>query len=62
MKRRYRIYCDTSFWNRLGDRDDFSRRRLSYHFLNRACARHLVLVSSLVYQEVEILPIPRKGG
>lgn len=52
----YRLYLDTSFWNRLADRQNFRLRRDTYHFLNRACARHEILVSPLVIAEVQATP------
>jgi predicted nucleic acid-binding protein len=58
--RRYRLYLDTSFWNRLADRQNFQMRRDSYHFLNRACAKHEILVSPLVVAEVQATPDPEE--
>lgn len=55
-ERRFRLYLDTSFWNRLADRQNFRMRRDSYHFLNRSCARHVILVSPLVNCEVAATP------
>lgn len=58
MKRRYRLYLETSFWNRLGDpRNDF-RRRASYRFLRRVVRQHhTVLVSDLVLEEARATPL-----
>lgn len=58
MKRK--LYLETSFWNRLGDRENLEMRRLSYRFLNRSCARHDVLVSPLVLEEVGDTPDPEE--
>ena len=58
--RRYRLYLDTSFWNRLADRQNFQMRRDSYHFLNRACATQDILVSPLVVAEVKAAPDPEE--
>jgi len=59
-QRRFRLYLDTSFWNRLPDRQNFQMRRDSYHFLNRACVRQEILVSPLVIAEVEETPDPEE--
>src|SRR3990172_2595660 len=56
MKRK--VYFDTCLWNRLGDRQNLEMRRVSYRFLNRACARHEVLVSPLVLEEIAETPDP----
>ncbi len=58
--RQFRLYLDTSLWNRLGDRESFAARRASFQFLNRACARHLILVSPLVIAEVGNTPDPQE--
>lgn len=58
--RRFRLYLDTSFWNRLADRQNFPMRRDTYHFLNRACARQEVLVSPLVIAEIQATPDPEE--
>lgn len=55
---RYRLYLDTSFWDRLGDPQHPPERKTSYRFLNRACARHEVLISPLVIDEVRNTPDP----
>lgn len=56
MKHRYRLYLETSFWNRLGDRTSWDRRKASYRFLHRACMHQEILVSPLVLQEVRRTP------
>lgn len=56
MKRRYRLYVDTSVWNRLGDRAAWLMRRESYRFLNRGCSGHDILVSPLVLEEIHDTP------
>jgi hypothetical protein len=55
-KRRYRLYLDSSIWNRLADPENFQMRRDSYHFLNRACVRHEILTSPVVVAEVRETP------
>lgn len=60
MKRRYRLYLETSFWDRLGDRHSLGMRQATYRFLNRACARHHVLISPAVTDEVERTPDPQE--
>ncbi|MBI2931798.1 MAG: hypothetical protein HYY16_09115 [Planctomycetes bacterium] len=55
-----KLYCDTAFWNRLGDRVNLEMRRLTYRFLNRVCARHEVLVSPLVLEEIAETPDPEE--
>lgn len=58
MKRRHRIYLETSFFDRLGDQVNLEMRRTSYRFLNRACQGHQVLVSPIVCHEIEETPDP----
>lgn len=58
MRRRFRLYLDAAFWNRLGDPLHPPERRISYHFLNRACAHQDVLISPLVIEEVRNTPDP----
>ncbi len=55
---RLRLYIETSFWNRLGDREHLDMRRDTYRFLNRACRRHDVLISPFVIDEVQQGPDP----
>lgn len=56
MKRRYRIYLDTSFWGRLEETTLQKDRRTSYRFLNRSCRGHDILVSPLVLDEIRRNP------
>jgi len=56
MKRRYRLYLDSSFWRRLGDRTNVEMRRESYRFLNRGCRWNTVLASPLVISELRQTP------
>lgn len=56
VKRVYRLYLDTAFWNRLGDSRNWGMRRLSYRFLNRACPGHEILISPLVLAEIAQTP------
>jgi len=58
VSRRFRLYLDTSVWNRLADPVNFVMRRDTYHFLNRAAARHILVVSPLVIAEVQETPDP----
>jgi hypothetical protein len=60
MKRRYRIYLETSFWDRLGDRQNLEMRRITYRFLNRSCRIHDILVSPIVCHEIEETPDPQE--
>ncbi len=60
MTTRYRLYLETSFWNRLADRDHLDMRRTTYRFLNRACRRHDVLISPFVIEEVRQAPDPEE--
>jgi hypothetical protein len=60
MKRRYRIYLETSFWDRLGDRENLEMRRMTYRFLNRACRGHHILVSPVACHEIEETPDPQE--
>lgn len=57
---RRRIYADTSVLNRLADRENLEMRRMTYRFLNRACAHHKILVSPLVLDEVNETPDPEE--
>lgn len=58
MKRRYRLYLETSFWDRLGDPRADVRRRVSYRFLRRSTRQHhQILVSDLVLEEVRATPM-----
>lgn len=54
MKRRYRLYCETSYWKRLGDAMTDGRRRVSYRFLRAVAGRHQLLLSRLVLQEIAL--------
>jgi len=57
MKRRYRLYLETSFWKRLGDPRLDERRRDSYRFLRAlAGGRHRILISRLVTRELDETP------
>ena len=56
MKRRYRIYLDSSFWRRLGDRTNVGMRRMSYRFLSRCRRQHMILASPLVLFELQQTP------
>lgn len=58
MARRYRLYLETSFWNRLAERSMLDVRRITYRFLNRGCRRHEKLISPLVVEEVGQTPDP----
>ena len=53
MKRRSRLYLETSFWSRLAERVYLARRRASYRFLNSSCRGQTLLISALVVEEVE---------
>ncbi|MBI2899853.1 MAG: hypothetical protein HYY17_06695 [Planctomycetes bacterium] len=60
MKRKFRLYLDTSVWVRLADRARWVERRATYHFLNRSCQGHEVLISPLVAVEVNRTPDPEE--
>jgi predicted nucleic acid-binding protein len=60
MRPRFRLYLDTSFWNRLGDLADMERRLASYRFLNRSCQDQTLLISPLVLDEIDETPEPRE--
>lgn len=56
MTRRFRLYIDSSVWDRLGDRVNLDLRRASYRFLHRSCLRQELLISPLVIEEVRSTP------
>lgn len=58
MKTPLRLYLETSFWSRLVDRSDPSRRRISRRFLQWAVPRHYFLASDLVDAETREIRDP----
>lgn len=52
-KKRLRFYLETSFWRRLADDTSPLRRRVSYRLYRFLAGRHDVLVSPLVFRELE---------
>ncbi|HLY74108.1 MAG TPA: PIN domain-containing protein [Planctomycetota bacterium] len=52
MRHGLRFYLESSFWSRLVDREDPTRRRASRRFLEWLRPRHFVLVSHLVQVEL----------
>lgn len=60
MKRRFRIYCETSFWDRLADPTHPNRRSASYAFLDAILHRHDLYISPLVLEEVDATPDPEE--
>jgi hypothetical protein len=56
VKHEYRLYLETSFWDRLADPLKYQRRRITYQFLNRSCRGHVILISPLVLREVRQTP------
>ena len=56
MKRRYRLYLETSFWKRLGDPAMVARRQVTYRFFRSVKDRHELLLSRLVIRELMATP------
>lgn len=58
MTRKFRLYLESSFWDRLADTRRPHERQLSHRFLHRACPGHQILISGLVLEEVSRTPDP----
>ncbi len=56
MKKRFKLYLETSFWRRLVDAASDPRRIESYRFLGLVKKRHEILISRLVLAELETAP------
>jgi predicted nucleic acid-binding protein len=56
MKARPWLYCDTSFWRRLDDRENPHLRRSTRQFLDRVGRQSKLLISKLVLRELEEVP------
>lgn len=52
MKKRLRLYLDTSVWSALSPNSDARMRRLTSQFLFRVAWRHRLLTSKLVFREL----------
>lgn len=52
MKKRFKLYLETSFWKRLVDDGPTPRREISYAFLRNVSGRQRILVSKLVFEEI----------
>lgn len=55
---RYRLYLESSFWNRLADDVSDPRRGLTYAFLNFVRGRHELVISRVVTAEIAAMPNP----
>jgi predicted nucleic acid-binding protein len=53
MKRHYRLYLETSFWNRLENPARDLRREISYAFLRAVQRPHHLFISRLVTRELD---------
>jgi len=55
-KKRRRLYLETSFWKRLGERVHLDRRTLTWRFFSRVRRSHRLLTSNLVLLEIQRTP------
>ena len=62
VKKRFKLYLETSFWRRLVDETSDPRRIESYRFLRTVRKSHLLVVSTLVSEELERAPVSALRG
>lgn len=52
MKKRFKLYLETSFWKRLVDDGPTPRREISYAFLRDVSGKHRIIVAKRVFEEI----------
>ncbi|KAF0247136.1 MAG: hypothetical protein FD180_75 [Planctomycetota bacterium] len=52
MKKRFKLYLETSFWKRLVDDGPTPRREISYAFFRDVIGKHRVMVGKKVFEEI----------